>query len=86
MAVKTTHPGKTAAQRRALDAIGCGDFSPAMADRTRDALLVAGLIEPCGERILGRDRFGTIAVQEYQMPIHVHMQWCRAVASSEAGE
>lgn len=66
------HPGKTPAQRRALDAIGCGNYAPIMADKTRDALLRDGLIEPAGER---RFRTGALAVtvQEYQMPIPVHM-------------
>lgn len=32
---------------------------------------------PCG------DRFGVIDVPEYAMPISVHMQWCKAVASEE---
>lgn len=77
------HPGKTKAQRQALDAIGCGQFSPRMAKKTRQALLDAGLIQEVGRKVLGQDRFGVIDIPEYQMPIPVHMQWCKAVASEE---
>ena len=81
MPTKVPHPGRSKAQRAALDAIGCGDNSPIMAPRTRAALLKAGLIQKCGEKVVGRDRFGAIAIPEYEMPIPVHMQWCAAVAA-----
>ena len=80
MSSKPKHPGRTAAQRRALDEIGCGNFSPAMSRKTCDAMVRAGLIEPCGIKVLGRDAFGVISIPEYQMPIPAHMQWCKAVA------
>lgn len=76
----TTHPGKAEAQRRALDQIGCGNYAVTMAPKTRDALLKAGLIEQCGEKVICRDRFGVVTVPEYQMPAPVHMQWCQAMA------
>lgn len=84
--MRVAHPGKTKAQRAALDAIGCGDPSPRMAPKTREALLAAGLIIECGERVLGRDRFGVIAIPQYGMPIPVHMQWCYAVSQDYDGE
>lgn len=75
------HPGRSSAQRRVLDAIGCGNYSPIMSKATRDAMLRDGLIVKCGEK-----RFGTgplaVVVDEYEMPIPVHMQWCEAVARS----
>ena len=74
------HPGRTAAQRRVLDEIGCGENCPRMADATRDALLREGLIVELGRKSLGRDRFGEITIPQYEMPIPVHMQWCKAVA------
>ena len=77
------HPGRTPAQRKVLDAIGCGDFSPSMSPRVRDALIAAGLITPAGEKVLGRDAFGPITIPEYEMPIPVHMQWCAAVAATD---
>lgn len=80
------HPGKTKAQREALDQIGCGNYSPRMAPITRDAMLAAGLIRQCGERVVGRDRFGVIAIPEYEMTIPTHMAWCKAVASEEDGQ
>lgn len=76
------HPGKTPAQKRVLDAIGCGNYSPIMAKATRDALLDAGLIEPCGTKVLGGGALA-VRIEEYQMPIQVHMQWCAAVAAEE---
>ena len=36
------HPGRTPAQRRVLDAIGCGNNSPRMVAAVRDAMLKAG--------------------------------------------
>lgn len=77
---KPAHPGKTAAQRRVLDQIGCGDFTPSMSKATREAMLRDGLIIEAGMRTLGRDSFGRIQVMEYAMPIPVHMTWCRAMA------
>jgi hypothetical protein len=38
------HPGRTPAQCRVLDAIGCGNNSPRMVAAVRDAMLKAGLI------------------------------------------
>lgn len=73
------HPGRTVAERRALDTIGCGKFSPAMAPKVRQRLLDAGLIVQCGERVVGTG-WSAVRVPEYQMPIPVHMQWCDAVA------
>jgi hypothetical protein len=72
----TPHPAKTKAQRRILDEIGCGNYSVAISPRTREAMLAKGLIEPCGKRVIYQDRFGTVTVPEFQMPIAVHMQWC----------
>jgi hypothetical protein len=76
------HPGRTAAQRRALDAIGCGNYAPIMARATRDALLRDGLIEPAGERRIGTGALAVV-IQEFQMPISVHMAWCAAAAAEE---
>lgn len=74
------HPGKTPAQRRVLNAIGCGNFSPIMAKATRDKLLADGLIRKCGEFKIGSGAFAVI-VTEYDMPIPVHMQWCDAMSA-----
>lgn len=83
IAPETKHPGKTAAQRRALDQIGCGNYAPLMAKSTRDAMLRAGLIQEIEPKMLGVDRLGVITIRQFQMPIPVHMQWCSAVACSE---
>lgn len=81
MSSKVPHPGRSRAQRAVLDAIGCGNNSPSMATSTRTVLLKAGLIRKCGERLVGRDRFGDVVISEYEMPFPVHMQWCAAVAT-----
>lgn len=78
------HPGRTQAQRRAIDAIGCGNHAPIMSDKTRDSLLRDGLIERVGEPRIGKGA-PTVTAQEYQMPIPVHMVWCAAVAKDEDG-
>lgn len=83
MGERPSHPGRTPAQRKALDAIGCGDFSPRMSKRTGEALLAAGLIVPAGSKVIGQDRFGVIVVAKWAMPIPVHMQWCEAVGATD---
>ena len=75
------HPGRTSAQRRALDAIGCGQ-PPRCSPKTLKALLEAGLIEETGGEIR-RDALGAYRVPTYEMPIPVHMQWCSAVAARD---
>jgi len=76
------HPGRTSAQRRALDAIGCGE-PPRCSSKTLKALLDAGLIEETGGEIR-RDALGSYRIPTYEMPIPVHMQWCSAVAATDA--
>ncbi|MGA4553556.1 hypothetical protein [Methylorubrum aminovorans] len=76
------HPGRTPAERRALDAIGCGDTLPAMHPKVRRNLLDAGLIEQTGTTAR-RDALGPYEVPQYEMPIPVHMQWCSAVAATD---
>lgn len=76
------HPGRTPAERRALDAIGCGDARPVMHSKVRQNLIAAGLIEQTGA-VVRRDALGAYEVPQYEMPIPVHMQWCSAVAASD---
>jgi hypothetical protein len=45
--------------------------------KTIAALLAKGLIEKVGERVLCRDRFGTVTIPEYAVPLPVHYQWCK---------
>ena len=75
------HPGRTLAQRKALDRIGCGE-PPRCSPKTIKALLDAGLIVDTGGKFC-RDALGTYSVPSYAMPIPVHMQWCSAVASTD---
>lgn len=76
------HPGRTKAQREALDQIGCGNACPPMARATAKALVRHGLIQRCEDKGLGRDRFGLIAIPQFQMPIPIHMQWCEFQAAT----
>ena len=80
------HPGRTPAQRRVLDAIGCGDNSPHMSPIIREIMLRDGLIVELGPRLI----FGPsnspidripVKIRQFEMPIPVHMQWCDAVAA-----
>lgn len=76
------HPGRTLAERRALDAIGCGETLPVMHPKVRQNLIAAGLIEECGERQIGTGPFA-VRVPIYEMPIPVHFLWCSAVAATD---
>lgn len=79
------HPGASKAQRAALDAIGTGNFTPAMTAKTKAALLEAGLIQKCGERRIGRGPLA-VTVEEYEMPIPVHMEWCTFHSRAKGGD
>lgn len=79
----TKHPGKTAAQRRVLDEIGCGNYSPIMSNKTRDAMLAAGLIVELSPRFVGDGPFA-VRIRQFEMPISVHMDWCTSVSDEEA--
>lgn len=70
----SAHPGRTPAQRSALDAIGGGDHVPSMARSTRDALIRAGMIRQCGEIVFGRGPWA-VRVPGYEMTITTHLQW-----------
>ncbi|MHB2208264.1 hypothetical protein [Methylobacterium sp. CM6257] len=75
------HPGRTSAERRALDRIGCGE-PPRCSPRTLRNLLDAGLIVEQGEEIR-RDALGVYTVPSCAMPLAIHMQWCNAVAFTD---
>lgn len=77
------HPAKTKAQRRVLDAIGCGNYSPQMNNRTLEAMLTHGLID-IGKGKLVHDRDGFQLVPTYEMPPRVHYQW-RQYQNKESG-
>lgn len=74
------HPGRTPAQRRVLDAIGCGDNAPWMTNQTRDAMLKAGLIVQCADKLIPLNPHQPSGLQihitQFEMPIPIHMRWC----------
>ena len=76
------HPGRTSAERKALDRIGCGE-PPRCSPKTLRNLLDAGLIVDQG-RETRRDALGVYTVPSYAMPLPVHYQWCSAVAFTDA--
>ncbi|MEE7450001.1 hypothetical protein MRF4_20535 [Methylobacterium radiotolerans] len=78
--VRPPQPGRTSAERRALDRIGCGE-PPACSMKTLRNLLQAGLIVDVGTETR-RDALGSYRVAAYAMPIPVHMAWCSAVAAT----
>lgn len=73
MALK--HPGKTKAQQRALDAIGCGEHSPIMAKATIKKLLDDGLIYECRAVIVGNGPF-RVRIRQFDMTPATHIAWC----------
>ncbi|MCJ2065819.1 hypothetical protein MKK63_24385 [Methylobacterium sp. J-088] len=75
------HPGRTSAERKALDAIGCGE-PPRCSPKTIKALLDAGLIVDVGTETR-RDALGAYKIPKFAMPIPVHMAWCSAVAATD---
>ncbi len=70
------HPGKTPAQRRVLDSIGCGERSPYMTKATREAMLRAGLIVELSPLEIPFGGLGHMKVRQFEMPIPVHIEWC----------
>lgn len=76
------HPGRTSAERRALDRIGCGE-PPSCSPKTLKAMLDSGLIVDAGGETQ-RDALGAYTMPSYAMPIAVHYQWCSAVAFTDA--
>lgn len=78
---RPAHPGRTSAERRALDAIGVGEV-PHCSPKTIKNLLDAGLIVKSGAHVRG-DALGTYSVPFYSMPIPVHILWCAAVAATD---
>ena len=83
------HPGKTPAQRRALNEIGGGNNCPAMTQATKNALLAAGLIQKCGRQKIEIKKVGAglsvVHVDMFAMPIPVHIRWCDAVSGEVDG-
>ncbi len=75
--MKYPFPGLTKSQRRALDLIGCGECdAPGVGDTDKLKLLENGLIRFIGKKVICRDRFGVVTVNEFAMPISVHILWC----------
>ena len=74
----TEHPAAkcTKRQREVFEQIAVGN-DLGHHRRTIDALTRKGLVEQIGTRVLGRDALGAITIPIYEVPIPLHMQFCR---------
>ena len=68
-------PASRRAARRAFEAIAIG-LPPSVGHKTIQWLLDSGLVCIAGQQVLGHDRFGVISVPVYDVPLHLHHQWC----------
>jgi hypothetical protein len=80
------HPGKTPAQRRVLDEIGCGNYSPNASKKTISALLEQGLIEELSPLRIPFIGSLCMEVRQFQMPIPVHFQWCASCLDEDEAD
>lgn len=80
---KPRHPGRSAAERRILDEVGCGQNTPRAYQKTLDRMVAAGLLTFLGHETIGRDALGAIRLPVYEMPAHVHIRWCEFHAQAE---
>lgn len=71
------HPaaGCTRRQIEVFEQIAIGN-DDGHSPRTIKALLDKGLIVELAPKVVGQDVFGLITVPQYQVPIHLHAQWC----------
>lgn len=80
--MKYPFPKTTKAERKVLDEIGAGNSSLAgifslNITRYIQRFLDEGWIRQCGEREICNDRFGRVAVPEYEMETSWYMEWCK---------
>lgn len=75
-------PGLTRAQRRTFEQIAIGQ-DQGHNPKTLQVLLDKGAIVPVADKVLGQDRFGVIAIPQYEVPIPVHAAWCAWCAVEE---
>ena len=75
------HPGKTPAQRRVLDQIGCGNYRPIADGGTLASMLRQGLIVELPPVRFPLPPLGYMEIREFDMPTLIHMRWCEAMSS-----
>ncbi len=80
--MKYPFPKTTQAERKMLDQIGAGNATLAgifsRNIRTNiERFIAEGWIKQCGEKEICNDRFGRVAVPEYEMDTSWHMEWCK---------
>lgn len=77
MTERTEHPcrGMTKAQIAAFEQIATGESLPRATPKTLARLVERGVIVRAADKALGRDRFGTISIPQYHVPLPIHWQW-----------
>lgn len=78
--------GLTQKQTDVLGEIATGNALPYAAPATFRKLIEKGLIVRLGDKVLGRDRFGAVAIPQYEMPTPEHMRFCEWCSEQVAQE
>ena len=79
-------PGFTRSQQEAFEQIGAGNSTAARCHpKSVKFLLDHGMIEYVGMKTLGRDCLGLIQVPEYEVPLPIHMEWCKWCSENVVG-
>jgi hypothetical protein len=73
-------------QTEVLAQIATGVGLPRARPSTLSSLELKGLIERRGDEVLGSDRFGVIAVPQYEMPTHEHIPFIEWLAALDQVE
>ena len=71
------HPckGMSKVQIDTFEQVAVGNALPQATKRTWDALEKRGVIER-GPDMIKRDAIGEYRIPQWQVPIHIHAQWC----------
>lgn len=72
-------PGLTKHQRRIVDELCTGNYSLACVfphPKALAKLLELGVVVRDADQTIGVDRFGTIRIPTYHVPLWVHYAWC----------
>lgn len=86
----TKHPchglGLTKKQREIFERIATGETLPRASEKTFAALDAHGLIQRDLDKIICRDRFGTVSIPQYYVPSWAHIQFCQWASEQPENE
>ena len=87
--MKYPFPKTSRAERKLLDAIGVGNYALAGVfvrnlSKHLDRLTAEGWIRQCGVKEICNDRFGVVAIPEFEMQINWHMRWCEYQSTKDS--